>query len=152
MCCHHHLPRSPVCDAPRFSSLVTPLVQLVAQLSPPVIFPRHLRHVRGHRRCRRFRYLHGYPCNSGFNGLHRFAGAGTPPPPPCLTDLDGNGARPISKISCNCYPTSALAPSDPIRRLGDESQITSIPCRKARDFSWAIQICECFLQSLEQFR
>ena len=34
----------------------------------------------------------GYPCDSGFNGYTAFAGAGTPPPPPCLTDLDGNGA------------------------------------------------------------
>ena len=34
----------------------------------------------------------GYACDSGFNGYTAFAGAGTPPPPPCLTDLDGNGA------------------------------------------------------------
>ena len=34
----------------------------------------------------------GYACDSGFNGYNAFAGAGTPPPPPCLTDLDGNGA------------------------------------------------------------
>ena len=34
----------------------------------------------------------GFPCNSGFNGYNAFAGEGTPPPPPCLTDLDGNGA------------------------------------------------------------
>lgn len=36
--------------------------------------------------------LFGYPCNSGFNDYSAFAGAGTPPPPPCLTDIDGNGA------------------------------------------------------------
>ena len=71
----------------------------------------------------------GYPCNSGFNDYSAFAGAGTPPPPPCLTDIDGNG-RPTSKISFRSCPTTVLAPSDRGRRLGDASVTTQSPAER----------------------
>ena len=50
----------------------------------------------------------GYPCDSGFNGYTAFAGAGTPPPPPCLTDLMAT-VRPTSKIWFRSCPTTVLA-------------------------------------------